>query len=106
MPKINFVTSDGSVHAVDAEVGDSVMQTAMANDVPGIIAECGGACICSTCHVVVDPEWGSTVGTPGEDEEMTIEFAPERSAHSRLSCQITVRDELDGLTVHVPASQA
>ena len=56
MPKITFVTADGGHHSIDAEVGDSVMQTAMANDVPGIVAECGGACICSTCHVVVDVE--------------------------------------------------
>ena len=106
MPKITFVTADGGHHSIDAEVGDSVMQTAMANDVPGIVAECGGACICSTCHVVVDVEWVDTVGPPGEEEELTMDFAPERSDRSRLSCQITVAEELDGLTVHVPASQA
>jgi 2Fe-2S ferredoxin len=106
MPKITFRTADGNEQHVAAETGDSVMQAAIANDVPGIIAECGGSCICSTCHVVVDREWAATVGPPGDDEDLTMEFAPERGEHSRLACQIAVTDELDGLVVHVPSTQA
>ena len=106
MPKVTFRTADGTDHHVDAELGESVMQTAIANDVPGIIAECGGSCICSTCHVLVAAEWATTVGSPGDDEEFTLEVAPERGEHSRLSCQIPVTAECDGLILHVPSTQA
>jgi len=106
MPKIIFRAADGNEHHVDAEAGDSVMQAAIANDVPGIIAECGGSCICSTCHVLVEAQWAAKVGPPGEEEDLTMEFAPERAENSRLSCQIPVTEELDGLVVQVPSEQA
>ncbi|MDI3403289.1 2Fe-2S iron-sulfur cluster-binding protein [Streptomyces cavernicola] len=106
MPKITFVEQDGTAHTLDAEPGTSLMQLAVRNGLPSIIGECGGNCICSTCHLHVDAEWSQTVGPAGEEEEMTLEFAEARVATSRLGCQITVTDELDGLVVHLPESQS
>ena len=105
MAKITFITHDGTEHAVDADNGNSVMNAAIDNLVPGIDADCGGECSCATCHVVVDEAWMAKVGQPGDREESMLDLNPEREATSRLSCQIPVTDELDGLVVKVPEFQ-
>jgi 2Fe-2S ferredoxin len=81
------------------------MENAIMNGVPGIIAECGGACTCATCHVHIDPAWTEVVGGPSMMEEDMLDFAYDVKPTSRLSCQIRVRDELEGLVVHVPNRQ-
>lgn len=105
MPAITFITHDGKEHKVDAENGASVMNAAIDNLVPGIDADCGGECSCATCHVYVNDEWMVVVGTPADREEEMLDLNPERESNSRLSCQIPVRDELDGLVVRVPEFQ-
>lgn len=105
MPSITFIEHNGSEHTVEAKSGDSVMETAIRNLVPGIDADCGGACSCGTCHVFVDDAWVEAVGEPGEFEEPMLDLNPERSANSRLSCQIDVSEELDGLVVRLPEYQ-
>ena len=105
MPKITFIEHDGTQHVVDAEVGQSVMRAAMDNLVPGIDADCGGECSCATCHVMVNAEWTATVGGPNEAEDSMLDLNPERVSNSRLSCQMTVADDLDGLTVDLPEFQ-
>jgi 2Fe-2S ferredoxin len=105
MTKITFITHDGTEHAVDADNGISVMNAAIDNLVPGIDADCGGECSCATCHVVVEEGWMDKVGQPGDREESMLDLNPEREATSRLSCQIPVTDELDGLRVNVPEFQ-
>ena len=105
MPHITYIESDGTRHETEGEVGSTVMETAIMNGVPGIIAECGGACTCATCHVYVDDAWTETVGGPSNMEEDMLDFAFDVKAQSRLSCQIKVKDALDGLVVHVPSRQ-
>jgi 2Fe-2S ferredoxin len=105
MPKITFIEHNGTPHTVDAEIGTSVMVTAMRNDVAGIVAECGGGCTCATCLVHVDEKWYPVVGQPSDDEAYMIDGAFEITSTSRLACQITVTDELDGLVVRTPAYQ-
>ena len=105
MTKITYIASDGARFDVDAQNGSTVMENAIRNSVPGIEAECGGACACATCHVYVDEEWTDLVGPPQPMEEDMLDFAWEPQANSRLSCQIVVRDELDGLVVRVPERQ-
>ena len=105
MPKITFISYDGVEHVVDAENGASVMNAAIDNLVTGIDADCGGECSCATCHVYVNKEWMEIVGTPQDREEEMLDLKPERESNSRLSCQIPVRDELDGLVVRVPEFQ-
>ena len=106
MSKITLVAFDGTRFDVDAENGSTVMENAIRNSVPGIEAECGGACACATCHVYVDDAWAEIVGAPEAMEEDMLDFAFDVRPTSRLSCQIKVRDELDGLVVHVPERQA
>ena len=105
MPKISYIEHDGTERTVDAEVGATVMETAIRNSVPGIVAECGGACSCATCHVHVDEAWREKVGPPSPMEEDMLDFAFDVRPTSRLSCQIKVTDELDGLIVRTPAQQ-
>lgn len=105
MTKISFVESNGTRHDLEAENGASVMETAIRGGVPGIVAECGGACTCATCHVYVDEAWTDIVGGASVMEEDMLDFAYDVRDESRLSCQIKVRDELDGLVVHVPEKQ-
>ena len=105
MPKITFIEHDGTEHVVDAEVGQSVMQAAMDNLVPGIDADCGGECSCATCHVMVNAEWTDAVGGPNEAEDSMLDLNPERVINSRLCCQMTVADDLDGLIVDLPEFQ-
>ena len=106
MPHITYIESDGTRHETEGEVGSTVMETAIMNGVPGIVAECGGACTCATCHVYVDDAWTETVGGPSMMEEDMLDFAYDVRPTSRLSCQIKMSDALDGLVVHVPERQA
>ncbi|SFV30657.1 ferredoxin, 2Fe-2S [Devosia crocina] len=105
MTKITFVTTNGERIETEAENGATVMETAIINAVPGIVAECGGACTCATCHVYVGDDWREAVGGPSMMEEDMLDFAFDVKDSSRLSCQIKVRDELDGLVLHVPSRQ-
>jgi 2Fe-2S ferredoxin len=106
MVKITFIDAEGARRTVEGEVGATVMETAIKNSIPGIEAECGGACACSTCHVYVDEAWRAKVGEPSPMEEDMLDFAYEVRPNSRLSCQIKVREELDGLVVTTPERQA
>jgi 2Fe-2S ferredoxin len=106
MPKITYIDNGGEHRTVDAEVGATVMETAIKNDVPGIEAECGGACACATCHVYVDEAWREKAGEASAMEQDMLDFAFDVRPNSRLSCQIKVTDELDGLIVTTPERQA
>jgi 2Fe-2S ferredoxin len=106
MPKIIFNDSSGASRTVEAEVGSTVMETAIRNNIPGIEAECGGACACATCHVYVDEAWREKVGGPSPMEEDMLDFGYDVRPSSRLSCQIKVTAELDGLSVTTPDKQA
>jgi len=106
MAKINFIGPDGTRYDVEADSGSTVMEAAIKNGVPGIEAECGGACACATCHVYVDADWAAKTGEPEPMEEDMLDFAYDVQPTSRLSCQIRVSDEIDGLVVTVPARQA
>ncbi len=107
MPEVIYVQPDGTERRVDVAEGASVMFGAVQNGVPGILAECGGVLSCATCHVYVDPAWIDRLPPPGEDEEdMLANTAAERRLSSRLSCQITMEPELDGLRVQVPETQS
>ncbi len=106
MAKITFIGADGTRYDVQAENGSTVMENAIRNGVPGIEAECGGACACATCHVYVGEEWRAATGEPAPMEEDMLDFAYDVRPSSRLSCQIRVTDDLDGLTVTVPDRQA
>ena len=106
MPKITFVEHGGKEHTVDVAEGLTLMEGAVSNNVPGIDADCGGACACSTCHVYVHPDW---VGKLPEKEDMEIDmldfaFEPDET-RSRLTCQIKVTADLDGLVLQVPEKQ-
>ena len=105
MPKITYISSEGETFEVEAEVGSTVMENGVRNLVPGIEAECGGACACATCHVYVDEAFADVVGGPSPMEEDMLDFAYDVRPTSRLSCQIKVTDELDGLVVRVPERQ-
>ncbi|WP_310619203.1 2Fe-2S iron-sulfur cluster-binding protein [Flexibacterium corallicola] len=105
MPKITFITAAGERHDVDAASGSTIMETAIKFMVPGIEAECGGACACATCHVYVDPEWAAKTGSPEPMEEDMLDFAQDIRDTSRLSCQIKLDDSLDGIVVHIPETQ-
>ena len=105
MAKITFIQHDGNQQTVDAENGMTVMESAVKNMVPGIDADCGGACACATCHVYVEADWLAATGEREEMEEDMLDFAFDVRDNSRLSCQIKVADELDGLTVKVPEKQ-
>ena len=106
MVKITYVDAEGTARTVDAEEGSTVMENAVRNGIPGIEAECGGACACATCHVYVDEAWREATGSPEPMEEDMLDFAFDVRPNSRLSCQIRVRANLDGLVVHTPAQQA
>lgn len=107
MPTIHYILKDGSTRSVQAKAGASVMETAIQNNIRGIDAECGGSCSCATCHVYVDDAFVARLTPPDEMEQELLEgVASERTPASRLSCQLTVTAELDGLTVRVPETQA
>jgi 2Fe-2S ferredoxin len=106
MARITFIAADGTRYEVEAETGSTVMENAIREGVPGIEAECGGACACATCHVYVDEAWRARTGEPEPMEEDMLDFAYDVRPTSRLSCQIRVTDDLDGLVVSVPERQA
>jgi 2Fe-2S ferredoxin len=105
MPTITFIDQDGNEREIDAEVGSTVMETAINNDIPGILATCGGSCSCATCHVYVDDTWVDKLPPPELDENDMLDTAHDLQENSRLSCQIKVTEELDGLIVTTPPRQ-
>jgi ferredoxin, 2Fe-2S len=105
MAKITYVEFNGKEHVIDVKTGLSVMEGAVKNNVPGIDADCGGACACATCHVYVDEAWVDKTGSQSAMEESMLDFAENVEPNSRLSCQIKVTDELEGLVVRMPQSQ-
>jgi 2Fe-2S ferredoxin len=105
MPKITYIEHDGAVHTVEAEIGATVMETALKHGITGIVAECGGSCTCATCMVYVDEAWMGKVGERSEEEEDQLDTAFDVRPNSRLSCQIKITEELDGLIVRTPAYQ-
>ena len=105
MPKITFIEHDGVTHTVEAELGSTVMEAALRNDVASIVAECGGSCTCATCLVHVDDAWSAVVGPPTSEEEDMLDSAFEVKPTSRLAYQIKVTGEMDGLVVHTPSYQ-
>jgi 2Fe-2S ferredoxin len=105
MAKITYIEHGGAEHVIDVKSGLSVMEGAVKNNIPGIDADCGGACACATCHVYVDDAWSEKTGKPSAMEESMLDFAENVEPTSRLSCQIKVTDALDGLIVRMPESQ-
>jgi 2Fe-2S ferredoxin len=106
MPKVIYVSHNGQSREVDVPVGMTVMNAALKNGIDGIIAECGGVCMCSTCHVYVDEKFFSKLPPAQDTEEAVLDIsAEERKPTSRLSCQIKVTDDLDGLIVRLPEKQ-
>lgn len=106
MPKITYIEHNGTEHTVDVPVGLTVMEGARDNNIPGIEADCGGACACSTCHVYVDPGWADRLPRKDAMEEDMLDFAWEPDPEtSRLTCQVKVTDDLDGLVVRMPEKQ-
>jgi ferredoxin, 2Fe-2S len=105
MPKIKYIEQNGKKHEAEVPLGWSVMEGAVKNLIPGIDADCGGACACATCHVYVDPVWQEKLPPKSDMEETMLDFAQELQPNSRLSCQIKVTSELDGLVVRTPKSQ-
>ena len=106
MPKITYNTHDNKTHTIDVQKGLSVMEGAVQNDIPGIDADCGGGMACATCHVYVNEEWLDKLPKKEDGEEDMLDMAFEPNKFSRLSCQITVTDDLDGLIVKLPSKQA
>ncbi len=105
MPQITYIEANGAEYEIDVPVGNSVMQGAVDNMIDGILAECGGACACATCHCYVDENWTAKVGPASDIEKEMLEATPDPRDNSRLSCQIEVTEELDGLIVRLPESQ-
>jgi 2Fe-2S ferredoxin len=105
MPAITLIEHDGTSHTIDAEAGKSVMKNALDNAVPGIDADCGGACACGTCHCFIESEWREATGDVNPMEEAMLGIRPDREENSRLSCQIDVSDDMDGLVVRLPEYQ-
>ena len=105
MGKVTYVEFDGSKHTIDLDDGLSIMEGAVRNGIRGIDGDCGGQRACATCHVFIDEGWICKVGTMSEQENELLELAPERGDTSRLSCQIAMSDELDGIVVLMPESQ-
>ena len=105
MPKITFNTHDNKVHTVEVQNGLSVMEGAVQNDIPGIDADCGGGMACATCHIYVKEEWWDKIPNKEDGEEDMLDMAYEPNKFSRLSCQIIVSNELDGLVVSIPSKQ-
>ena len=105
MTKVTYIEPDGTTREVEAPPGTTVMEAAVDNSVEGIVAECGGACSCATCHVYVDPEWADKLPPPDAQEDGMLDCVIDRQPNSRLSCQIQLGDDLDGIIVRVPDAQ-
>ena len=106
MPKITYIEHNGKSHTLDVANGLTVMEGAIQNNIPGIDADCGGGCACATCHVYVDEKWFSKLSNKEDAEKDMLDVAFEPNSFSRLSCQIMISDELDGLVVKMPSKQA
>ena len=106
MPKITYIEHNGKSHTTEVPKELSVMEGALQNNIPGIDADCGGACACATCHVYVDEKWFDKLQKKDDAEQDMLDMAFEPKKNSRLACQITATDELDGLVVKVPSKQA
>ena len=106
MPKITYIESSGKSKTVDVSSGLSVMEGAIQNNIPGIDADCGGSMACATCHVYVQDDWFNKIPKKEDGEEDMLDMAFEPKKNSRLSCQLIVSDELDGLVVNIPTKQA
>ena len=106
MAKITYNTHDNKTHTIDVQNGLTVMEGAVQNDIPGIDADCGGGMACATCHVYVNEEWWDKLPNKEDGEEDMLDMAYEPNKFSRLSCQVIVSDELDGLVVSIPSNQA
>ena len=105
MPKITYINSDEKVNTIEVQNGLTVMEGAVQNDISGIDADCGGGMACATCHVYVDGNWFDKLPKKEEGEEDMLDMAFEPKKNSRLSCQLIVSDELDGLVVNIPSKQ-
>lgn len=105
MPTITLIEHNGASHTIEAETGKSLMQNAIDNSVPGIDADCGGACACGTCHCFIGEDWTATTGAADPMEESMLGMRPDRTETSRLACQIEVTDDMDGLVVRLPEYQ-
>jgi len=105
MAKITYIEFGGDKHEIDVETGKTVMRAAVEDSIRGIIGDCAGACSCATCHVYVDPAWVDKVGPKSDTEAMLLEEVCDPRDNSRLSCQIKVTPELDGLVVRLPEKQ-
>ena len=106
MTKITYIEHSGKSHTIEVQNGLTVMEGAIQNNIPGIDADCGGACACATCHVYVDKEWFNKLPKKEDAENDMLDMAFETNEFSRLACQITVVDELDGMVVKMPSKQA
>ena len=106
MPKITYIEYNGKLHTINVAKGLSVMEGAVQNNIPGIDADCGGGMACATCHVYVKEDWFNKLPKKEDGEEDMIDMAHEPNKFSRLSCQLTVSDELEGLVVNLPEKQA
>lgn len=105
MAMVTFIEHDGTQHTVAIETGKSLMQLATDNSVPGIDADCGGECACGTCHVILEHQWLPMLGDANADELQMLDFNPEKTSTSRLSCQVQVTDAMDGMRVQLPEFQ-
>ena len=105
MSKITYIENNGTSHTIEVANGLSVMEGAVQNDIPGIDADCGGGMACATCHVYVKDDWFDKLSTKADGEEDMLDMSFEPKKNSRLSCQLTVSDELDGLIVNIPSKQ-
>ena len=105
MPKITYIEHNGKSHTLEVANGLTVMEGAIQNNIPGIDADCGGSCACATCHVYVDKKWFDKLPNKESAEEDMLDMAFEPKSQSRLSCQLTVSDALDGLVVNMPSKQ-
>ena len=106
MPRITYITSDEQLHTIEVKSGLTVMEGAVQNDIPGIDADCGGGMACATCHVYVNEEWAEKLPEKEDGEEDMLDIAFEPKKNSRLSCQLIVSDQLDGLVVNIPTKQS
>ncbi|MGQ0619476.1 MAG: 2Fe-2S iron-sulfur cluster-binding protein [Panacagrimonas sp.] len=105
MGKVTYIEFSGRAHEVELAAGQSMMDGAVSNLVPGIMADCGGACACATCHVYVDEQWMSQVGEPSEIEEAMLDVVSDREPTSRLACQIRMSEAFSGLVLRLPRTQ-
>lgn len=105
MPELFFIEHNGTTHRIQSESGVSLLQAAISNLVPGMLGDCGGCCSCATCHCYIDNTWSAVIPLPSQDEAMLIDGALHVTAESRLACQITVSDDMNGIVIRLPESQ-